>query len=93
MKTYLFALAAVGAVAVATPASAGYYIVRGPDDDCKIVETLPSDSTFVQVGPLSLATRDDAEREIRVVCKDHYVIDEDDNDDDNDDATVVIEKR
>jgi hypothetical protein len=91
MKTYLFAFAAVGAVAAATPALADYYIVRGPDDDCKIVETLPSDSTFVRVGPLSLATRDDAEREIRVVCKDHYVIDDDDNNDD--DATVVIEKR
>lgn len=93
MKTYLFALAAVGAVAAATPASAEYYIVRGPDENCKIVETQPSDATFVQVGPLSLATRDDAEREIRVVCKDQYVIDEDNNDDDDSDSTVIIEKR
>lgn len=90
MKTYLFALAAVGAVAVTTPASADYYIVRGPDENCKIVETQPSDATYVQVGPLSIATRDAAEREIKVVCRDHYVIDEDDNDSD---TTVIIEKR
>jgi hypothetical protein len=92
MKKTLFAIAATACAAVATPAFAEYYIVRGPDENCKIVETLPSDDTLVRVGPLSIGTRDEAEREVRVVCKDHYIVDEDDADDD-DDSRVIIEQR
>jgi hypothetical protein len=71
MKTYALATAAPALSAL--PAfSAEYYIVRGPDKKCKIVETKPVDTTIVQVGPLAFKTRDDAEREIRVVCKEDY---------------------
>ncbi len=76
-----------GVVAIASPAMAEeYYIVRGPDKECQVVETRPTDSTIVQVGPLAFQTREAAERESVIVCK------EDDGDDDDGD-TVVIEKR
>jgi hypothetical protein len=71
MKKYL--IAASLAVVAATPVMAEeYYIVRGPEKDCRIVETRPADTTIVQVGPLAFKTRDEAEREIRVVCKEMY---------------------
>jgi hypothetical protein len=43
--------------------------VRGPDKDCRVVETRPTESTILQVGPLAFKTRDEAEREVKVVCR------------------------
>jgi hypothetical protein len=68
-----FILAAGFALVASAPAMAQeYYIVRGPEKDCRIVESRPTDTTIVQVGPLAFKTRDEAEREIRVVCKEMY---------------------
>ena len=84
MKKYI--LAASLGLAMATPVAAQeYYIVRGPDKDCRVVETRPTDTTIVQVGPLVFKTRDEAEREVRVVCKEMYERREPD--------TVIIERR
>jgi hypothetical protein len=65
-------LLVLGALAVtATPAFADeYYVVRGQDQECRVVETRPSDTTIVQIGPVAFATREDAERESVVLCKD-----------------------
>jgi hypothetical protein len=62
----------LGALVVTTaPAFADeYYVVRGPDKECRVVETRPSDSTIVQIGPVAFATRDEAERERVVLCED-----------------------
>ena len=61
----------VGALVVtASPAlSAEYYVVRGPDRECKVVETRPADTTIVQIGPVAFATREEADRERVVLCK------------------------
>jgi hypothetical protein len=57
-------------VAMAAPAMADeYYVVRGADRECRVVESRPSDNTIVQVGPLAFQTRDDAERERTVLCR------------------------
>lgn len=57
-------------VAMAAPAMAEeYYVVRGPDKECRVVETRPTDTTIVQIGPLAFKTRDDAERERTILCK------------------------
>ncbi len=68
MKSFLVfgVLAATAAPAFA----AEYYVVRGPDRECRVVETRPADTTIVQIGPLAFATRDEAERERVVLCKD-----------------------
>lgn len=82
MKSFiLFA----GLVAMASPALAAdeYYVVRGPDDECRVVETRPTDTTIVQVGPLAFQTREEAQRESVVLCE---------SDDDDDGQTVVIER-
>jgi hypothetical protein len=65
-------LAAGVAVAFAVPAMAeDYYIVHGPDRHCRVVERVPEDHTFVRVGPLRFGSRDEAERQVRVVCRDN----------------------
>jgi hypothetical protein len=85
MKKYLLALGATAALT--TPAFADYYVVQGPDKKCEVVETVPE--SYVQIGPLSFATRDEAERQVEVICKqDNVVVDTDDDDD----STVVIER-
>ena len=86
MKKYLLALAATAVMT--TPAFADYYIVQGPDKRCEIVETIPE--SYVQVGPFSFTSRDEAERQVEVVCKDQSVVIE--GDDNDDDDTVVIER-
>lgn len=68
-----FLVIAAAVIAVATPSlAAEYYIVRGPDKKCKVVETRPTDTTIVQVGPLAFTAREEADREIRVVCKEQF---------------------
>ncbi len=64
---------ALGAlVALAAPAMAGeYYIVHGQDRHCNVVERVPEGHEFIRVGPLSFGTRDEAERQVRVVCRDN----------------------
>ena len=65
-----YALLAVGAVAVATPAlAAEYFIVRGPDKQCRVVEQRPTEKTIVVLGDRAYVTREEAERQVKVVCK------------------------
>ena len=42
-------------ILVTSPAFADFYVVQEPTTKkCKVVETVPTDKTWVQVGPLSL---------------------------------------
>ena len=54
------------------PAFADYYIVHGPERYCRVVERfVPGEERdIVRVGPLRLGTREEAEREVRVICRD-----------------------
>lgn len=79
LKT-VFVFAAL--TATAAPAFADeYYVVRGPDRDCRVVETRPVEKTYVQVGPVAFATREEAEKQVTVLCKDEQP-----------DARVIIRK-
>ena len=54
----------------AVPASATeYYVVRGPDKKCKVVETKPTDKTIVVMGDRAFVSREEADRQLTVVCK------------------------
>jgi hypothetical protein len=66
-------LAAGMLVAFAAPAFADYYIVHGPDRQCRVVDRyVPGeDHDIVRVGPLRFGTRDEAERQVRVVCREN----------------------
>jgi hypothetical protein len=70
MKKVILLLA--GITAIATPAlAAEYFIVRGEDKKCRIVETRPAEKTVVVIGDKAYVTREEAERQIKVVCKDN----------------------
>jgi hypothetical protein len=68
MMRPLLALAIIAGVS-APAFSAEYYVVRGPDKRCRVVETKPTDSTIVQVGPMAFVTREEAESKMTVLCK------------------------
>jgi hypothetical protein len=69
MKTKILA-AVVLVAAFATPACADLWIVRdGPTGPCRIVETKPADTKIVVVGNKAYKVRDEAQKELAVVCK------------------------
>lgn len=69
MRTLIIAAAAIS---VTSPAfAAEYFIVRDADDkECRIVETRPTEETVIVIGDRAYVTREEAEQELAVVCKD-----------------------
>jgi hypothetical protein len=68
---YRYVLAAALIVGCTLPAFAekkGFYIVRGPDKKCMVVETPPTDIT-VRIGKDVYTTQEEAEADVAVVCK------------------------
>ena len=57
----------IGATAPAFAAE--FYIVRGSDKKCKIVETRPTDKTVTVIGDKAYVTRDEATKQMAVICK------------------------
>jgi hypothetical protein len=69
IKQLCLAGAAV-AMLSSTALAAEYYIVQEKaTKKCKIVETRPTETTWVQLGPLAFKTRDEADKQLAVVCK------------------------
>jgi hypothetical protein len=68
MVTKLVVACAALGLLVST-ASADYYIVQEKaTKKCKVVETKPTETTWIQVGPASFKTQSDAEKQIKTVC-------------------------
>jgi len=69
---FKLALAAVFALASASPAVADYWIVRGVDRSCEVVDEEPdgSDETAQAVGQQFYVTREAAEEDMAVACRD-----------------------
>jgi hypothetical protein len=68
MIKYILPLALlVGATAPAFAAE--YFIVRGPDKKCQIVEKRPTDKTMVVIGDKAYVSHDEAQKQLSVVCK------------------------
>ena len=66
MLKYVLPLALlVGATAPAFAAE--YFIVRGPDRKCQIVEKRPTDTKMVVIGDKAYVTRDEAQKQMTVV--------------------------
>jgi hypothetical protein len=69
MKVRLLA-ATFALAAFATPALADFWIVReGPTGPCRIVDVRPTDTKIVIVGNKAYKVRDEAQKEMAVVCK------------------------
>jgi hypothetical protein len=67
LKKLVLTTAAVGLLM--STASADYYIVQETaTKKCKVVETKPTETTWVQVGPLAFKTQAEAEKQIKTVC-------------------------
>jgi len=49
--------------------AAEYFIVRGPNKKCQIVEKRPTEKTMVVIGDKAYVTRDEAQKQMAVVCK------------------------
>ena len=63
-------LAAAAALVCTAALAAEYYVVQEKTTkECKVVETRPTETTWVQVGPLAFKTRDEAEKQVKVICK------------------------
>lgn len=62
--------AAVAATMFGSSAFADYYIIQEKTTkECKVVETLPKEQTWLQIGPLTFKTKDEADKQVTVVCK------------------------
>ena len=47
------------------------FVVRDPSSKtCKVVETRPTDKTIVVIGDKAFVTREEAEKQVKVICKD-----------------------
>ena len=68
IKYVLGAALLVGATAPAFAAE--FFIVRGPDKKCQIVEKRPTDTKMVVIGDKAYVSRDEAQKQLAVVCKD-----------------------
>jgi hypothetical protein len=65
-----YALTAVILLGGITSVSAAeYYVVRGPDKKCKVVEKRPTEKTVVVVGDHAYVSREEAQKQLAVVCK------------------------
>lgn len=63
------ALASAAIALLMSTASAEYYIVQEQaTKKCKVVETRPTETTWVQVGPASFKTQSEAQKQIKTVC-------------------------
>jgi hypothetical protein len=68
MKTIV--LAGAFAVIGSTAFAAEYYVVQEKSTkQCKVVETRPMETTWVQVGPLAFKSREEAETQLKVICR------------------------
>ena len=72
MLKYIFALGI--ALGLVTPALAGsFYVVRGLDNKCRVVEVKPVDETIFVFSGKTYVTRQEAEAQIKVLCN-HYIL-------------------
>jgi hypothetical protein len=69
-KMIKYVMPAAMVLAMTVPAfAAEYYIVRGSDQKCRVVETRPADKTVVVIGDKAYVTREEADKQMAVVCK------------------------
>jgi hypothetical protein len=69
MSKTLTLAAAVALMSTAASAAEYYVVQERTTKECKIVETRPTETTWVQVGPLAFKTREEAEKQVKVICK------------------------
>jgi hypothetical protein len=69
IKTICFAVAAVAMLSSSALAAEYYVVQEKTTKKCKVVEARPTETTWVQVGPLAFKTQDEADKQVKVICK------------------------
>jgi hypothetical protein len=69
IKTICLAVATVAMLSSSALAAEYYVVQEKTTKKCKVVETRPTETTWVQVGPLAFKTQDEADKQIKVICK------------------------
>jgi hypothetical protein len=70
IRTICLAVAAL-AILSSSALAAEYYVVQEKTTKkCKVVEVRPTETTWVQVGPLAFKTQDEADKQVKLICKD-----------------------
>ena len=71
MFKYVLTVALIIGCTLPAFAEKGFYIVRGADKKCTVVDTAPgaTQTTVTRVGKNTYVTRQEAEADIAVVCK------------------------
>ena len=57
-------------MAARTAFAAEYFIVRGPDKQRRVVEKHPTEKAIVVIGDRAYVTKEEATKQVAVVCKD-----------------------
>lgn len=65
IKFVVTAAILVGSLTAASAAE--YFIVRGPDKKCKVVEKRPTEKTITVIGDRAYVTREEATKQVKVV--------------------------
>ena len=69
MRKFVLSIAALAAMS-APVFAAEFYVVRDPDTkQCRVVETRPTDTKIVVWGERAFTTRDEAQKQVTVLCK------------------------
>lgn len=68
-KTICLAVAAVAMLSSSALAAEYYVVQEKTTKKCKVVEARPTETTWVQVGPLAFKTQDEADKQVKVICK------------------------
>jgi hypothetical protein len=69
IKTICLAIAAVAMLSSSALAAEYYVVQEKTTKKCKVVEARPTETTWVQVGPLAFKTQDEADKKVKVICK------------------------
>jgi hypothetical protein len=65
-----YSLIIIFMLAFISPAFASYWIVRGSDNKCLVVDMEPTDKTISKVGKDVYSSREEAEADVKKLCKD-----------------------
>ena len=69
MRKFVLSIAALAAMS-APAFAAEFYVVRDPDTkQCRVVETRPTDTKILVLGDKVFTTRDEAQKQVTVLCK------------------------
>ena len=69
IKTICLAIAAVAMLSSSALAAEYYVVQEETTKKCKVVEARPTETTWVQVGPLAFKTQDEADKQVKLICK------------------------